>query len=176
MGIVGLGATKTVIGSNGIAITFRFWNQGTLQSEHALAAIVPGSLSNTLLQALGAVIDTQQQAIHATKVSRKSPIKVIERGLFILDSNDLVDTTVSLQAAETHRMSDELKETEPGSTQPRKHVMIQSQSNMNTNLTHMPLTTMNMPKTMIMFTIKIERVFSNSSWAVQRKAQTSYVR
>jgi Cu/Ag efflux protein CusF len=119
---------------------------------------VPGSLSNTLLQALGAVIDT-----HATKVSRKSSIKVIERGLFILDSNDLVDTTVSLQAAETHRMSDELKETEPGSTQPRKHVMIQSQSNMNTNLTHMPLATMNMPKTMIMFTIKIERVFSNSS-------------
>lgn len=53
--------------------------------------------------------------------------------------------------------------------------MVQSQSNMNTNLNHMPLTTMNKPKTMIMFTIKIERVFSNSSWAVQRKAQTSCV-
>ena len=99
MGVVDLGATKTVIGSNlvkglldGLSpearksvqrcpckITFRFGNQGTLQSEHALVvpihglllkiAVVPGStpflLSNTLLRAIGAVIDTSKKTIFA---------------------------------------------------------------------------------------------------------------
>ena len=58
-------------------ITFRFGNQGTLQSQYALVvpihnlrlkiAIVPGSapflLSNTLLRALHAVIDTHQHVL-----------------------------------------------------------------------------------------------------------------
>ena len=140
MGVVDLGATKTVIGSqlvqgllNGLnsharklvrrcpcSITFRFGNQGTLQSEHALVlpvfgmwlriAIVPGStpllLSNTLLRAMGAVIDTSQKVIHATKVSKTIPIQLTEKGLFLLDLNDLVDTSVSRQAAETHQVSE----------------------------------------------------------------------
>ena len=102
------------------SITFRFGNQGTLQSEQALVlpvlgmwlriAIVPGStpllLSNTLLRAMGAVIDTSQKVIHATKVSKTIPIQLTEKGLFLLDLNDLVDTKVSQQAAETHQVSE----------------------------------------------------------------------
>jgi hypothetical protein len=107
MGVVDLGATKTVIGSNlvkglldGLSpearksvqrcpckITFRFGNQGTLQSEHALVvpihglllkiAVVPGStpflLSNTLLRAIGAVIDTSKKTIFAAKFGKTIP-------------------------------------------------------------------------------------------------------
>jgi len=143
MGVVDLGATKTVIGSNLVkglleglnpqarkavrrcpcAITFRFGNQGTLQSEQALAipihglwlkvAVVPGStpflLSNTLLRAIGAVIDTSQKTIFATKINKLIPIQLTDRGLFLLDLNDLVDTTVSEHAAETHQVSEETK-------------------------------------------------------------------
>ena len=102
------------------SITFRFGNQGILRSEQALVlpvfgmwlriAIVPGStpllLSNTLLRAMGAVIDTSQKVIHATKVSKTIPIQLTEKGLFLLDLNDLVDTKVSQQAAETHQVSE----------------------------------------------------------------------
>ena len=71
---------------------------------------MPGStpllLSNTLLRAMGAVIDTSQKVIHATKVSKTIPIQLTEKGLFLLDLNDLVDTKVSQQAAETHQVSE----------------------------------------------------------------------
>lgn len=143
LGVVDLGATKTVIGSQLVkglleglspqarksarrcpcAVTFRFGNQGTLQSEQALAipihgfwlkiAVVPGStpflLSNTLLRAIGAVIDTSRKTIFASKINKLIPIQLTERGLFLLDVNDLVDTTVSEHAAETHQVSEETK-------------------------------------------------------------------
>ena len=140
MGVVDLGATKTVIGSNLVKdlldgltpaarqsvrrcpcpITFRFGSQGTLKSEHALAipihglwfkiAVVPGStpflLSNTLLRAIGAVIDTSKKTIYAAKIGKTIPIQLTGKGLFLLDLNDLVDTIVSRHAAETHQVSD----------------------------------------------------------------------
>ena len=143
MGVVDLGATKTVIGSNLVKdlldgltpaarqsvrrcpcpITFRFGNQGTLKSEHALAipihglwlkiAVVPGStpflLSNTLLRAIGAVIDTSKRTIYAAKIGKTIPIQLTGKGLFLLDLNDLVDTTVSKHAAETHQVSEVTK-------------------------------------------------------------------
>ena len=106
-----------------VPITFRFGNQGTLKSEHALAipihglwlkiAVVPGStpflLSNTLLRAIGAVIDTSKKTIYAAKIGKTIPIQLTGKGLFLLDLNDLVDTTVSKHAAETHQVSEVTK-------------------------------------------------------------------
>ena len=162
LGVVDLGATKTVIGSQLVkglleglspqarktvrrcpcAVTFRFGNQGTLQSEQALAipihgfwlkiAVVPGStpflLSNTLLRAIGAVIDASRKTIFASKINKLIPIQLTERGLFLLDLNDLVDTTVSEHAAETHQVSEETKMegtqpcTESDAADPQSHV------------------------------------------------------
>ena len=115
-GVVDLGATKTVIGSdnlpsltNGLVpeirsklerckcqVTFRFGNHGTLQSQHALIvpfqgfklkiAVVPGStpflLSNTLLRAIEAVIDTKKQILWSEKLNREIPLHITNRGLF----------------------------------------------------------------------------------------------
>ena len=123
-GVVDLGATKTVIGSNNVVdlmnnlhpkvreqvercqcrITFRFGNQGTLQSQHALVipfsgfrlkiAVVPGDtpflLSNTLLRAIGAVIDTDQSRMWSSKLQRDIPLHLTQKGLFLMDLNDLV--------------------------------------------------------------------------------------
>lgn len=139
-GVVDLGASKTVIGSDHVAeliqnlhpniqsqlyrcncsITFRFGNHGTLVSKKALVipihgyhlkvAIVPGStpflLSNTLLRALGAVIDTQKQIITAKKINKVFPLTLTAKGLFLLDLNDLASDgsqeTPVPSAAETH--------------------------------------------------------------------------
>ena len=96
-GVLDLGATKTVIGSNLVAsllsgldesikqhvtriqceITFKFGNEGTLQSQHAMVvpigqfrlkiAIVPGNtpflISNTLMRALQAKIDCKSLCV-----------------------------------------------------------------------------------------------------------------
>jgi hypothetical protein len=73
-------------------------------------AIVPGwtplLLQNTLLRAMGAVIDTSNSVIHATKFSRTNPIQLTEKRFFLLGLNDLVDATVSQQAAEIHQVSE----------------------------------------------------------------------
>ena len=140
-GIVDLGATKTVIGSNLVGdllnelnpevrkqvtkcacqINFRFGNQGMLQSKYAIVipifgfklkvAIVPGStpflLSNTLLRAIGAVIDTDNHTIFARKIKHQMPIRLTSKGLFLLDLNDLARSTKPLQTcAETHVITD----------------------------------------------------------------------
>ena len=107
-------------------ITFRFGNHGTLKSEHAMIvpieglqlkiAIVPGStpflLSNTLLRALEAVIDTKAQVIVAKKSGRTIPLTLTSKGLFLVDLNDLVGQPSQLTAkshdAETHSTVDEL--------------------------------------------------------------------
>ena len=178
MGVVDLGATKTVIGSNLVkdlldglspearkavrrcpcAITFRFGNQGTLQSEQALVipihglwlkvAVVPGStpflLSNTLLRAIGAIIDTSQKTIFASKINKVIPIQLTDRGLFLLDLNDLVDTTVSKHAAEIHQVSEETKTacakpcTESKAAEPCTHVPYHQQ---HATSHDMPITT-----------------------------------
>ena len=140
-GVVDLGATKTVIGSDNLPsliqglipevqrklerckcqVTFRFGNHGTLQSQHALIvpfqgfklkiAVVPGStpflLSNTLLRAIEAVIDTRKQSLWSEKLKKEIPLHITSRGLFLLDLNDLVqpidptDKRTS-EPAETH--------------------------------------------------------------------------
>ena len=146
-GVVDLGATKTVIGSKLVPellqnldpevkrqvtrckcpVTFRFGNQGVLQSEQAIVlpignlklkiAVVPGStpllLSNTLLRALSVVIDTENHWIMSHKLKHKVPLTLTDRSLFLLDVNQLVQSAKSNQfskPAETHVT---LSQTEP---------------------------------------------------------------
>lgn len=102
-------------------VTFRFGNHGTLQSQHALVvpfsgfklkiAVVPGStpflLSNTLLRAIEAVIDTQKQMLWSNGLKRSIPLHITSKGLFLMDLNDLVkplghDANMTSEPAETH--------------------------------------------------------------------------
>lgn len=139
-GVVDLGATKTVIGSELVSdlikslspkvqkslsrcscsITFRFGNHGVLQSQQAIVipiqgfllkvAIVPGStpflLSNTLLRALGAVIDTERKELYAKKIDRTLSLHLTSRGLFLLDINELAEPCCKGSLIETHVVSD----------------------------------------------------------------------
>ena len=121
LGIVDTGATKTVIGSSFVANLLaalrpevrkqvqrcRCWNQGTLESQHALVvpsgplklkiAIVPGRtpflLSNTLLRAIGATVDVSGEVIKSTLLKRNIPIQLNAKGLFLVDLNDLITPT-----------------------------------------------------------------------------------
>ena len=122
-GVVDLGATKTVIGSQLVPellagldvetrkkvgrcrcnVTFRFGNQSTLSSTHALVlpvgklmlkvAVVPGAtpflLSNTLLRAIQAVVDTGKRQLTSEVLGRSIPLQLSPSGLFLLDVNDL---------------------------------------------------------------------------------------
>ena len=139
-GVVDLGATKTVIGSQKVGelinsldphvrkqvtrcecnITFRFGNHGTLKSEQALVvplpnlllkvAIVPGGtpflISNTLLRAFQAVIDVEKHVMWSKKFNREYPLQLTPKGLFLVDLNDLAETSANATAArmpaETH--------------------------------------------------------------------------
>ena len=141
-GVVDLGATKTVIGSQKVGelinsldphvrkqvtrcecnITFRFGNHGVLQSKQALVvpiyglqlkiAIVPGAtpflLSNTLLRAIGAVIDTGRKVLHSSRIGRAIPLVLTGKGLFLLDLNELAcspnDQCSKFSEAETHNV------------------------------------------------------------------------
>jgi hypothetical protein len=120
-GILDTGATKSVIGSDLIpdllkglnpdirkrvfrckcAVTFRFGNQGTLDSHDAIVipvgklglkiAIVKGQtpllLSNTLLRTLKAQIDVSKQLLQSPMLTQPVPLKLNPRGLFLLDVN-----------------------------------------------------------------------------------------
>ena len=138
-GVVDLGATKTVIGSDLVqgliqslnptvrktlsrcscSITFRFGNQGVLQSTQALVipihgfllkvAIVPGS-TPFLLRALEAVIDTSHQKLFARKINRSIPLQLTAKGLFLLDINDLAEPCHDGPLVETHVVSDAKEE------------------------------------------------------------------
>ena len=123
-GIIDTGATKTVIGSEHVPsflqgllpeirkqvrrcrcdVVFRFGNQGTLKSEHAIMvpvgglglkiAVVPGAtpflLSNTLLRALGAVVDTASNALVMPKHGTQVQLALSPKGLYLLDLNKLI--------------------------------------------------------------------------------------
>ena len=123
-GILDTGATKTVMGSEFVPsflrsvhadvrgkirrcpcdVTFRFGNQGTLKSEHAMVvpicgfdlkiAVVPGAtpclVSNTLLRALGALVDTSSNQLVLPKHGQKIPLKLSNKGLYLVDMNMLL--------------------------------------------------------------------------------------
>ena len=120
-GVLDLGASKTVIGSNHVAelidglddvikkqvtrvkchVTFKFGNEGTLQSEHALVipigplklkiAVVPGGtpflVSVTLMRALRAIINCQAKTVSSHMFKHDIPLELTPRGLFLIDIN-----------------------------------------------------------------------------------------
>ena len=85
-------------------VQFRFGNQATLASREALVvplnsqlhlkiAVVAGStpflLSNALLRTLQAVIDTGRNVMTSHLFHRDIPLKLTDRGLYLIDLNDL---------------------------------------------------------------------------------------
>ena len=84
-------------------VVFRFGNLSTLESEQALVipigrlflkvAIVPGStpflLSNTLMRALKAMIDTKSQMLHSPILKKSLPLNLTSKGLYLIDVNQL---------------------------------------------------------------------------------------
>ena len=85
-------------------VQFRFGNQATLGSKEALVvplsdqlhlkiAVVQGStpflLSNALLRTLQAVIDTGRNTMSSKLFQKEIPLKLTDRGLYLIDLNDL---------------------------------------------------------------------------------------
>ncbi len=82
-------------------VTFRFGNLSTLQSQQALVipignlnlkvAVVPGLtpflLSNTLMRALKAKIDTHKHLLDSPFLQRPVPLMLTQKGLYLLDVN-----------------------------------------------------------------------------------------
>ena len=105
-------------------IMFRFGNQGTLQAVHALVvplagmklkiAVVEGAtpflVSNTLLRALGAMIDTSQNQLVLPKHHVSIPLKLSAKGLYLIDTNELFKVAPNprgqTDAAETFAQDD----------------------------------------------------------------------
>ena len=135
-GILDTGATKSVVGSDLIpeilrqlhpkireqvrrcrcSVTFRFGNQGTLESEHALVlpignlglkiAIVNGQtpllLSNTLLRTLKAQINIEEQKLCSPALTQPVNLHLNSRGLFLVDLNELaLKASAQIRTAET---------------------------------------------------------------------------
>ena len=130
-GVLDLGASKTVVGSEHVGtlirsledsvrsqvsrcacrITFRFGNEATLTSSQALVipignlrlkiAIVPGGtpvlISNTLMRAIHAQVDCHKKTLSSPKLSRDIPLELTPKGLFLLDLNELVKASGSMQ-------------------------------------------------------------------------------
>ena len=135
-GILDTGATKSVVGSALVpdllrqlhpkvreqvkrcqcSVTFRFGNQGTLESEHAIVipignlglkiAIVKGQtpllLSNTLLRTLKAQIDIERQRLCSPVLNQSVQLQLNSRGLFLVDLNELaMKASNQIRTAET---------------------------------------------------------------------------
>ena len=130
-GVLDLGASKTVIGSNHVAdllngldpavkekvtktqcdMTFKFGNEGVLQSHHAIVlpigslrlkvAIVEGGtpflLSNSLMRALRAKIDCESRCLVSPMLKNQVPLKLTPRGLFLIDVNNLAMAAQPIQ-------------------------------------------------------------------------------
>ena len=122
-GVLDLGASKTVIGADnvkgliegldpiirkglsrcGCDVTFRFGNQGTLNSTMALVipigrlqlkvAVVPGNtpflISNTLMRTLAAQIDCQCRQFSSAMLDKPIQMHLTNRGLFLVDLNEI---------------------------------------------------------------------------------------
>ena len=157
-GILDTGASKSVMGSKLLPalleglpvemrqqvfrtscdITFRFGNQGTLDSQHALViplksvglglkiAIVPGEtpllLSNTLLRTLKASLHNEHHTLSSPLLNQVVKLKLSPRGLYMLDLIDLLRAQKDLQGprdaimAETFMSSDFSSENQQAET------------------------------------------------------------
>ena len=130
-GVLDLGASKTVIGSECLPelirsldastrqglrrtscnITFRFGNQATLTSQHAIVlplgnlmwkiAVVPGGtpflISNTLMRALKAQINCDTRTLTSPMLHVPVGLTLTSRGLFLLDVNQLVKSANAMR-------------------------------------------------------------------------------
>ena len=99
-------------------VVFRFGNQGTLKSEQAMVvpvcgfhlkiAIVPGTtpflISNTLLRALGAMVDTGRNQLVLPQHKVEIPLKLSDKGLYLIDMNMLL--TVQPQPSEQFQIAE----------------------------------------------------------------------
>lgn len=138
-GVVDLGASQTVIGSVQIPdllkqlpvdvgsqirrvkcnLVFRFGNQQTLTSHHALMvplqdqwfriAVVPGRtpflLSSSFLKhTLQAIIDTEQNTLYSKRLKRHIPLEVTDKNLYLMDLNRLWDHE-HIGGGETHQVN-----------------------------------------------------------------------
>ncbi|CAL1136285.1 unnamed protein product [Cladocopium goreaui] len=143
-GILDTGATKSVIGSALVpellrslhpkvrnkvqrckcSVTFRFGNQGLLDSNHAIVipignlglkiAVVQGHtpllLSNTLLRALKSSVDISSSSLHSPVFGKPIKLHLNSRGLFLVDLNELVQSALKLStAAETFANCDNIE-------------------------------------------------------------------
>ena len=129
-GVVDLGASQTVIGSAqvpellkqlpskissqirrvGCNLVFRFGNQQTLASHHALMiplrdqwfriAVVPSKtpflLSSSFLRyTLQAIIDTEKNTLYSKRLKRHLPLEVTSKNLYIMNLNHLWEEEIS---------------------------------------------------------------------------------
>ena len=84
-------------------VLFRFGNQGALKATHAIVvpvcgmwlkiAIVSGAtpflVSNTLLRAIGAMIDTDNHQLIIPKFQAQVPLELTNKGLYLINMNQL---------------------------------------------------------------------------------------
>eukprot|EP00435_Cladocopium_sp_Y103_P035218 s2140_g9.t1 len=107
-------------------VVFRFGNQGTLQASHALVvpvcgmrlkiSIVKGAtpflISNTLLRALGALVDTSNHQLILPKFKAQISLQLTPKGLYLIDMNQLMNISPVPgrldSAAETYAQDDHL--------------------------------------------------------------------
>ena len=171
-GILDTGAAKSVIGSallpellrslnpkvrNKVqrckcSVTFRFGNQGLLDSNHAIVipignlglkiAVVQGHtpllLSNTLLRAFKSSIDISSSSLHSPVFGKPIKLHLNSRGLFLVDLNELVQSALKLStAAETFANCDN---TEAGSENKQDPTDRSGNLNQDTQVTTMPIT------------------------------------
>ena len=94
---------RNKVGRCSCNITFRFGNLSTLDSQHALViplgrvklkvAVVPGQtpflVSNTLIRALKAQIDADQQVLKSPMLKQSVDLHLTPKGLFLIDINQL---------------------------------------------------------------------------------------
>ena len=94
-------------------VMFRFGNQGLLKSDHALVvpigslglkiAVVPGTtpflLSNTLMRALGATIDTSTNCLVLPNQGAHVQMQLSQKGLYLLDINQLIEAGCQVKSA-----------------------------------------------------------------------------
>ena len=90
-------------------VTFRFGNLSTLEAKHALVIPVgylnlrvasvqgntPFLLSNTLMRALKAVLDSYHQELRSPMFHHPIKLQLSSRGLFLLVVNELVKSTMN---------------------------------------------------------------------------------
>ena len=163
IGIVDLGASQTVVGDHQIGeilqslpeqirervkrttcnLTFRFGNQQTLCSRHAILlplgetffriAIVPGKtpflLSSSFLKGIGAVIDTEEGTMWSKKLQKQLVVEQTSKNLFMMDINQLWKPEPQEQQVQNSYVAGLIQSSEScPKEQPRDHSSVDSES------------------------------------------------